>query len=119
MSILWRITQIAWQHRTRLLLAYLTFFIAIFFSLAIPWILGDAVDKLVVTSEMVEVVDGEEQVTQVIEPVADFGEVRTVLLWLAGALLVFSIFRGLFDFARTYLTDSLSQMVSSNLRNQL
>ena len=119
MSILWRITQIAWQHRTRLLLAYLTFFIAIFFSLAIPWILGDAVDKLVVTSEMVEVVDGEEQVTQVIEPVADFGEVRTVLLWLAGALLVFSIFRGLFDFARTYLTDSLSQMVAYNLRNQM
>ena len=119
MSILWRITLIAWQHRTRLILAYITFLIAIFFSLAIPWLLGDGIDKLVISTEVVEVVDGEDQVTQLIEPVSDFGEVRTTLLWIAGALLVFSIFRGLFDFARTYLTDSLSQLVAYNLRNQM
>ena len=119
MSILWRITQIAWQHRTRLILAYVTFFIAIFFSLAIPWLIGSGIDELVVTSEVTEIVDGEEQVSQLIEPVSDFGEVKTTLLWIAGLLLVFSIFRGLFDFARTYLTDSLSQMVAYHLRNQM
>ena len=119
MSILWRITQIAWQHRTRLILAYVTFFIAIFFSLAIPWLIGSGIDELVVTSEVTEIVDGEEQVSQLIEPVSDFGEVKTTLLWIAGLLLVFSIFRGLFDFARTYLTDSLSQMVAYYLRNQM
>jgi ATP-binding cassette subfamily B protein len=119
MSILWRITQIAWQHRTRLILAYVTFFIAIFFSLAIPWLIGSGIDELVVTSEVTEIVDGEEQVTQLIEPVSDFGEIKTTLLWLAGLLLVFSIFRGLFDFARTYLTDSLSQFVAYHLRNQM
>ena len=119
MSILWRITLIAWQHRTRLILAYVTFFIAIFFSLAIPWLIGSGIDELVVTSEVTEIVDGEEQVSQLIEPVSDFGEVKTTLLWIAGLLLVFSIFRGLFDFARTYLTDSLSQMVAYYLRNQM
>jgi len=119
MSILWRITLIAWQHRTRLILAYVTFFIAIFFSLAIPWLIGSGIDELVVTSEVTEIVDGEEQVSQLIEPVSDFGEVKTTLLWIAGLLLVFSIFRGLFDFARTYLTDSLSQMVAYHLRNQM
>jgi len=112
MSILWRITLIAWQYRTRLLLAYLTFFIAIFFSLAIPWIIKVAIDTLVVTTTDA---DGANQIAAV----SDFGEVRTALLWLAGALLVFSILRGLFDFARTYLTDSLSQMVAYKLRNQM
>ena len=112
MSILWRITLIAWQHRTRLLLAYLTFFIAIFFSLAIPWIIKVAIDTLVVTTTDA---DGANQIAAV----TDFGEVRTTLLWLAGALLVFSVLRGLFDFARTYLTDSLSQMVAYKLRNQM
>ena len=112
MSILRRITLIAWQHRTRLLLAYLTFFVAIFFSLAIPWIFKIAIDDLVVTTAAA---DGTNQITAV----ADFGEVRGALLWLAGALLVFSILRGLFDFARTYLSDSLSQLVAYNLRNQM
>ncbi|PKB79890.1 MAG: hypothetical protein BZY88_10910 [SAR202 cluster bacterium Io17-Chloro-G9] len=112
MSILSRITLIAWQHRTRLLLAYLTFFVAIFFSLAIPWIFKIAIDDLVVTTAAA---DGTNQITAV----ADFGEVRGALLWLAGALLVFSILRGLFDFARTYLSDSLSQLVAYNLRNQM
>ena len=112
MTILWRITLIAWQYRARLLLGYITFLFAIFFSLAIPWILGDAIDKLVVSSTGP---DGE----NVITAVDSFGEIRTTLLWLAGGLLAFSILRGLFDFGRTYTTDSLSQMVAYNLRNQM
>ena len=112
MSILWRLALIAWEYRVRLLLGYVTFLFAIFFSLAIPWIIGEGIDQLVVTSTGP---DGE----NVITAVGDFGEVRTTLLWLAGALLVFSLFRGLFDFGRAYTAESLSQMVTYNLRNQI
>ena len=111
MSILWRITLIAWQYRVRLILGYVTFMFAIAFSLAIPWIIKIAIDMLVVTS----VVGGE----TLIEPVGDFGDVRTDLLWLAGGLMLFNILRGLFDFGRTYTTDSLSQKVAYYLRNQM
>ena len=116
MSILWRITLIAWQYRVRLILGYLTFMGAIFFSLAIPWIIGDGIDKLVDTEVIIDAAGDE---VRQITAVTDFGQVRSALLWLAGALLVFSVFRGLFDFGRTYTTDSLSQKVAYNLRNQM
>ena len=116
MSILWRITLIAWQFRVRLILGYVTFIGAIFFSLAIPWIIGDGIDQLV-HAEVVINAAGDE--VQQITTVTDFGEVRPTLLWLAGALFVFSIMRGLFDFGRTYTTDSLSQLVAYDLRNKM
>lgn len=104
MHILVRITQMAWHYRARLTLAYLTFFIAVGLSLLIPHILGEAIDKLVR-------VEGGRILT------ADVG--RRALLFLALALLGASVLRGLFDFARTYATDSLSQMVAFDLRNRL
>jgi len=94
----------AWHYRARLTLAYVTFFIAVGLSLLIPQILGEAIDKLVR-------VDGGRILT------ADVG--RRTLLFLALALLGASVLRGLFDFARTYATDSLSQMVAYDLRNRL
>ena len=116
MSILWRITLIAWQFRVRLILGYVTFIGAIFFSLAIPWIIGDGIDQLVHAEVVINAAGNE---VQQITTVTDFGEVRPTLLWLAGALFVFSIMRGLFDFGRTYTTDSLSQLVAYDLRNKM
>ena len=46
MSILLRITRMAYMYRTRLILAYLSFFIAIGFSLLIPWLFGKSIDTL-------------------------------------------------------------------------
>ena len=116
MRILWRITLIAWQHQYRLTFANVTFIFAIFFSLAIPWIIGDAIDLLVVQTA---VVGDDGQVTNRITNIDDFGEVQTTLMWFAGALLVFSVLRGIFEFIRTYLSDSLSQMVTYDLRNMM
>ena len=103
MQILLRITKITWQFRSRLILAYLSFFAAVGISLLIPQIFGEAIDKLVAVGR-----DG-----------VDAKSVATsTLLWFALALLGASILRGFMDFARTYCTDSLSQKVSYVIRNQ-
>ena len=103
MQILLRITKITWQFRSRLILAYLSFFAAVGISLLIPQIFGEAIDKLVAVGR-----DG-----------VDAKSVATAtLLWFALALLGASILRGFMDFARTYCTDSLSQKVSYVIRNQ-
>jgi ATP-binding cassette subfamily B protein len=103
MQILVRITKITWQFRTRLILAYLSFFAAVGVSLLIPQIFGEAIDKLVAVGR-----DG-----------VDAKSVATnTLIWFALALLGASLLRGFLDFARTYCTDSLSQKVSYVIRNQ-
>ena len=103
MPILVRITKITWQFRTRLILAYLSFFAAVGVSLLIPQIFGEAIDLLVDVGR-----DG-----------VDAKSVATnTLLWFALALLGASLLRGFLDFARTYCTDSLSQKVSYVIRNQ-
>ena len=106
MPILSRIIGMTWRYRGRLGLAYLTFFASVTCSLAIVWILGEVIDKLVVRSE-----DGK---------ILSLGDLeRTTLFVMAGLLLGASLGRGLFDFARTYTMDSLAQKVSYDMRNQL
>ena len=110
MDILLRITTMAFRYRKRMVLAYLSFFIAIGFSLMIPWLFGESIDALVV----IEGVLGE---GGRIMPNPDL--TTGLLAGLAAALLAASIMRGFFDFARTYTTDSLSQLVSYDFRNLL
>ena len=103
MQILIRITKITWQFRSRLILAYLSFFAAVGVSLLIPQLFGEAIDLLVdvgkggVTTKSVS---------------------TTTLMYFALGLLGASIVRGFLDFARTYCTDSLSQKVSYDIRNK-
>ena len=104
MNILIRITGMAYHYRTRLVLAYACFFIAIGFSLLIPRLFGESIDRLVF-------IDG----TQIV-PLYPSNQVLVVL---ASLLLAASIMRGFFDFARTYTTDSLSQFVTYDFRNQI
>ena len=113
MQILLRIIKIAWHYQVRLSLAYLTFFAAIGVALLIPWILGEAIDALVITEGG--------QITAV-SSVGDIsvnllGIVELSLWGLAAVVLIASLVRGLFDFARTYTSDSLAQMVAYDLRN--
>ena len=104
MNTLIRITGMAYHYRTRLILAYACFFIAIGFSLLIPRLFGESIDRLVV-------IEG----SQII-PLYPATE---VLVILASLILAASIMRGFFDFARTYTTDSLSQFVTYDFRNQI
>ena len=105
MDILLRIMAMVWRHPWRLILSLSALVIAVLFSLLIPYLLGETVDKLVKVDE-----DG-------INTVADVS--RSTLLLVALGILGASLARGLFDFLRTYTTDSLSQKVSYSLRNGL
>ena len=93
----------AWRHRTRVILAYITILVAVFLSLVIPYLIGFSINKLVSFEggSMTAVGDLD----------------KSTLIVIALILLGVSVFRGFFDFARTYLTDSLSQKVSYDFRN--
>ena len=105
MDILTRINRIAWQFRGRLITAYATVGISVGFSLLIPFLFGRAVDAMVRHEPDTETFLWLDPATE-------------TLLWLAAGLLGASLARGVFDFARTYSTDSLSQKVSYVLRNR-
>ncbi|MCE2462329.1 MAG: hypothetical protein J4F46_00200, partial [Dehalococcoidia bacterium] len=106
MQILIRITTMALRYRARLGLAYLTFFASISFSMLVVWLLGEAINRIVITGEEGQLIS--------------LGDVeRSTLIWMAIALMGASIMRGLFDFARTYTTDSLSQKVAYDVRNDM
>jgi ATP-binding cassette subfamily B protein len=85
----------AWRYPTRLILAYITLVASVLATLAIPQVLGRAVDNIVA------------------------GAARDQLVTLALVLLGISVLRGLFDFARIYFADSTSQKVTYDLRNLL
>ena len=105
MDILIRINSIAWQFHTRLVLAYVTVGISVGFSLLIPYLFGRAIDTMVWHDQIAETFHWKDPATG-------------TLVWLALGLLGASLGRGVFDFARTYTTDSLSQKVSYVLRNR-
>ena len=105
MHILHRINLMAWRHRVRLLIGYLTILIAVGLSLVIPLTFREAINKLVAFE------DG------VIRTVEDT-EISALLV-LGSILLVASVTRGFIDFARTYCTDSLSQKVAYDFRNEM
>ena len=104
MANLIRIAKMAWRYRTRLTIAYITFFLGIGASLLIPWLFGESIDALVLFE------DGQ---------LIPQNPAITTLLILALALLGASLCRGFFDFGRTYTTDSLSQLVSFDFRNYI
>jgi ATP-binding cassette subfamily B protein len=104
MQTLIRITGMAWRHHARLAIAYLSFFAAVGFSLLLPHLFGDAIDELVKFGDDGIVGGDVEQGTLVV---------------MALAILGASVARGVFDFVRTYSTDSLSQIVSYDIRNQI
>ena len=106
MRILVRLIGMSGRYRGRLLLAYLSTLGSVGFALLIPQIIGHTVDRLVLASG-----DGQ---------LLALGDVeRGTLLLIALALLGASLGRGLFDFTRTYTTDSLSQKVSYDIRHNL
>ena len=106
MGILLRIIGMASHYPLRLILAYVSALAAIAFSLALPWLFGNAIDLMVVrdavTGKFVR---------------ADF--TVAALVFHGIGILGVSLGRGFCDFARTYTTESLSQKVSFDCRNLL
>ncbi|MEE3142092.1 MAG: ABC transporter ATP-binding protein [Chloroflexota bacterium] len=105
MRILLRINGMAFRHRIRLLLGYVTIVIAVGLSLVIPLTFRAAINKLVAFE------DG------VITTIDDTEVSALVILGLI--LLAASVTRGFVDFARTYCTDSLSQKVAYDARSAM
>ena len=105
MRILLRINRMAFRHRIRLLLGYVTIVIAVGLSLVIPLTFRAAINKLVAFE------DG------VITTIDDTEVSALVILGLI--LLAASVTRGFVDFARTYCTDSLSQKVAYDARSAM
>ncbi|MBI4233438.1 MAG: ABC transporter ATP-binding protein, partial [Chloroflexi bacterium] len=95
MRILLRLTALAWRYRSRLLAAYVCVLAATGFSLAVPRLLGSAVDQALTS-----------------------GELRR-LVALALAVLAASALRGLFSYGQSYLGEWISQRVAYDLRNAL
>ena len=105
MEVLQRIVGMALRYRKRLILAYFSFFAAVVCSLVVVNLLGEAINRIVIRTP-----DG----------ALALGDVeRGTLLYFALGLLGASLMRGIFDFTRTYTTDSLSQKVSYDLRNSM
>jgi ATP-binding cassette subfamily B protein len=137
MDILLRITDMAWHYRWRTILAYLGFVFAIAFSMVVPLLFGEAIDTAVSAVDQEVVETGEPSIDEEIDArnpfrslvssgvdkvagVFDEDSSTTTILWmLAGGLLIVNVLRGLSDFARTYTTDSLSQKVAYDIRNQM
>lgn len=105
MRILLRINRMAFRHRIRLLLGYVSIFIAVGLSLVIPLTFREAINKLVAFE------DG--AITTI-----DDTEVSALVI-LGLILLAASVTRGFVDFARTYCTDSLSQKVAYDVRSAM
>ncbi|MSQ22494.1 MAG: ABC transporter ATP-binding protein [Dehalococcoidia bacterium] len=93
MRIIWRITKLAAKYRVRLTLAYLSVLGVSAFSMVIPKLLGKAIDAVLSAGDSAR------------------------LLYLAGAILIASLLRGIFAFGQQYLGESLGQRVAYDLRN--
>ncbi len=106
MQILLRILRMTWRYRAHLVLAYISFFAAVGFSLLVPRLFGTSIDRLV----RFDSADGH---------VIPLDVETATLVFMALALIGANVMRGLANFARAYTTNSLSQKVAYDLRNLL
>ena len=93
MKILWRLTGYAWRYKWRLVGAYLTMLAASVSAMFVPFLLGTAIDEALASG------------------------LRSQMLLLAGAILLVSLFRGLFAYGQTYLAEAVSQWAVYDLRD--
>lgn len=93
MRVLFRLVRYAWRYRSRLLLAYACLLGATAMSLAVPRLLGSAVDLVLAQGS------------------------AGALVALAAAILGVSVLRGAFSYGQQYLAEAVSQRVAYDLRN--
>jgi ATP-binding cassette subfamily B multidrug efflux pump len=110
-------------------LAYLALFVATAAQLAVPELVQNIIDTIIDNSTRKTIL---EQVPSNFQQLAaerfgldfatmqlDLDNAPRALLWAAVLIIVFSIARGLFTFAQTYLSQALSQDIAFELRNDL
>ena len=95
MEALRRLARYGLQYKRYLALAWISLLGANVLALAVPWLIGDAIDSVLA--------DGN----------------RGVLFFLAGILLLLSVARGIFSYGQTYFAESVSSRVSFTLKNDL
>jgi ATP-binding cassette subfamily B protein len=95
MRVLLRLTRYGLDHKKYLLWAWVSLLGANALALAIPLLIGEAVDHALKDSD------------------------RTELVWLAALILGLSALRGLFSYGQTFFSEALSAKVSYVLRNTL
>ena len=93
MKVLVRLTGYAWRHKGLLAGAYVTMTGATLAAMVIPRLLGTAIDQTLASG------------------------LQRELLWVAGLILLVSVFRGLFAYGQNYLAESISQRAAYDLRN--
>ena len=113
MSVLLRITGMAWRYKWRLMIAYASLFAAVGLAMLVVHLVGESIGRLTerdpITDDLVVVTDPRNTVLY---------SFPGGIFWIALLLMGASLVRGLFDFCRTYTADSLAQMVSYDLRNK-
>ncbi|MBI4297370.1 MAG: ABC transporter ATP-binding protein [Chloroflexi bacterium] len=93
MRILLRLAAYTLKYKKQLVLTYVCLLVATLFSLAVPRLMGFAIDAALSRGS------------------------RTYLFVLAGAILGLSLFRGLFYYGQSYLSEFVAQRVAYDLRN--
>jgi ATP-binding cassette subfamily B protein len=110
-------------------LAYLALFVATAAQLAVPELVQNIIDTIIDNSARKTIL---EQVPSNFQQLAaerfgldfstmqlDLDNAPRALLWAAVLIILFSVARGLFTFAQTYLSQALSQDIAFELRNDL
>ena len=94
MRVLIRIVGYAGKYRVRLSMAYVAVLAFTGFSLSIPWLLGEAIDTALSSGQLIQ------------------------LILFGLAIIAVSVGRGIAAFARSYLSESVSEKVAYDLRNE-
>ncbi len=95
MQILLRLARYGFRYKRYLFLAWLSILGANALALAVPWLIGDAVDQVLT--------DGD----------------RRGLILLGVSLVLISVVRGAFSYGQTYFAENVSSRVTYTLKNNL
>ncbi len=95
MRVMLRLGGYALHYKMRLTVAYVTMVVATLAAMAVPKLLGSAIDEALASG------------------------LRQELLMLGLAIVLISVVRGIFSYLQNYMAESLSQMAAFDLRNDI
>jgi len=127
MKDLGRAVRYLWHYRRATLIAYVSLVISLVAQLLVPQMVQnmlDAVARGVATRQMAAASPAMQaellrQAGLTAEQAATLGSPERALLWGLGLIVIFAVARGLFSFAQSFMSESASQGVAFDLRNQL
>ncbi|MEX2599888.1 MAG: ABC transporter transmembrane domain-containing protein, partial [Dehalococcoidia bacterium] len=111
MHVLLRITKLATLSPGRMVIAWVTLLLSTALFLAVPWLIGEAIDQALPREGAAAPEIG-------LPFFADLSQTQ-VLVALGGLVIVAVALRGIFTFVNLYLAEAISQRVSYHIRNLL